>query len=73
MTSDEFINFRRIVDSCSKHDDILSMMHVFNTWRRNSIIRGCLDMIVIEKMNGLRLIWSGYSSDMRVILPYFTY
>ena len=57
MTSDKFINFRRIVDSSSKHDDMLNMMHAFNTWRRGSIVRGCLDMIVIGKMDGLRLMW----------------
>ena len=55
MTSDEFINFRRVVDSGSKHDDILSMMHAFNIWRRGSIVRGCLDMIAIGKMDDLHL------------------
>ena len=57
MTNDEFINFRRVVDSSSKHDDILSMMHAFNTLQRDNVVRGCLHIITIGKMDDLRLMW----------------
>ena len=45
------------VDSSAKYKDIVTMMHAFNAWRKDSILRGCLDMIVIGKVDDLRVMW----------------
>ena len=53
--SDEFKNFRRVVNSSAKYMNIVTMMHAFNVWRRDSIVQGCLDMIAIGKVDDLRV------------------
>ena len=55
--SEEFKNFRGVVDSSVKYRDIVTIMHAFNAWRRDNILRGCLDMIAIGKVDDLRVIW----------------
>lgn len=46
-----------MIDSYAKYVDIVTMMHAFRTWRKGNIIRGCLDMIEIGKIDDLRLMW----------------
>ena len=55
--SEEFKNFRGVVDSDAKYRDIVAMMDAFNAWRRESIVWGCLDMTAIGKVDDLRVMW----------------
>ena len=56
-SSDEFRNLRDLVDLGVKYDDIVNMMDVFKAWRKDNIIRVCLDMLAIGKLDDLRLMW----------------
>ena len=55
-SSDEFMDFREMVDSSAKYDDILNMIDAFKAWRGDNIVRACLDTIAIGKLDDLRLI-----------------
>ena len=46
-----------MVDLGIKYDDLVNMMDVFKAWRRDSIIRACIDIIAIGKLDDLHLMW----------------
>ena len=56
-SSDEFRNFKKMVDLSVMYDDIVNMMNVFKAWRRDNIVRACLHMIAIRKLDDLRPMW----------------